>query len=336
VTLQVGTCNVALVGGLCVNLGNYVWGNGTAVLGGGQKVSQFTVTFTVKKTTTTTTTTAARSSFPAMNDVTQYQMGFDGNQNGPNNTFGANAPGDLYIEGKVQHSMAFVADDDVVLTGSAGPTGANLTTSNPALPNPEKATDTDPTSALEFVARNNVHVYHPVKCKITDATQIGNTSPGWCPNDITGLYTNSPAASDRPDQQYINLRPDLAGMTIYGAIFALGNAAAHITCPQPPTGGGVCGGEFTVDNHNRGNALGYLTVVGTVGNAHHAPVGEEWPIADASGATSRPYSGYQLAQQYLDMAAELSKTSGFPNPIETTSSTGALWHIVSVTAGTTS
>ena len=336
VTLQVGTCNVALVLGVCVNVGNYVWGNGTALLGGGQKIGQFTVTFTVKKTTTTTTTTAARSSFPAMNDVTQYQMGFDGNQNGPNNTFGANGPGDLYIEGKVQHDMGFVADDDVIITGSLGPSSANLATSDSSQPNPEKASDSDPTSAIELVGRNNVHVYHPVKCKITDATAIGNTSAGWCPNDITGLYTNVPATSDRPEQQYINLRPDLAGMTIYGGVFALGNAAAHITCPQPPNGGGVCGGEFTVDNHNRGSALGYLTLVGTLGMAHHAPVGEEWPIADTFGATSRPYSGYQMAQQYLDLTSELGDSSTFPNPIDTTSTTGSMWHILSVSTGSAS
>jgi hypothetical protein len=336
VTLQVGTCNVALVLGACVNIGNYVWGNGTALLGGGQKVAQFTTTFTVKKTTTTTTTTAARSSFPAMNDVTQYQIGFDGNQNGNNNTFGANGPGDLYVEGKVQHSMALVADDDIIITGSIGPSTANLTTADSSQPNPEKSTDSDPTTGLELVGRNNVHVYHPVRCKITDATAIANTSAGWCPNDITGLYTNVPAAADRPDQQYVNLRPDLAGLTIYGAVFALGNAPGHLTCPQPPNGGGVCGGEFSVDNHNRGNALGYLTVVGTLGMAHHAPVGEEWPIADSFGAGGRPYSGYEMAEQYLDLSSLLGDSSTFPNPIDTTSSTGAMWHILSVSTGTPS
>ena len=336
VTLQIGTCNVALVAGVCVNVGNYVWGNGTALLGGGQNVSQFTVTFTVKKTTTTTTTVAARSSFPAMNDITQYQMGFDNTGNGNTNTFGANGPGDLYVEGKVGHSMALVADDDVIVTGSLGPSDANLSTSNANQPNPEKATDSDPASALEIVGRNDVRVYHPVKCKITSATAIGNTTAGFCPNDITGLYSSLLATADRPDQQYINLRPDLAGMTIYGAIFALGNAAGHLTCPQPPDGGGVCGGEFTVDNHDRGNSLGYLTVVGTLGMAHHSPVGEEWPVADAFGATSRPYSGYQMAEQYLDVSDKISVETGFPNPLDTTSTTPALWHILSISTGTPS
>jgi hypothetical protein len=336
VTLQVGTCNVALVLGVCVNVGNYVWGNGTALLGGGQKIAQFTATFTVKKTTVTTTTTAARSSFPAMNDVTQYQMGFDNGGQGGDNTFGANGPGDLYVEGKVQHTMALVADDDVIITGSLGPSDADLSTSNSNQPNPETATDSDPASALEIVGRNNVRVYHPVKCRITDATAIAATSAGFCPDDITGLYSNVPATANRPDQQYVNLRSDLAGMTIYGAIFALGNAAGHLTCPQPPNGGGVCGGEFSADNHNRGDSLGYLTVVGTLGMAHHSPVGEEWPINDALGATSRPYSGYQMAQQYLDLSDRISSDTGFPNPLDTTSTTPALWHILSISTGTPS
>lgn len=336
VTLQVGTCSVALVLGVCVNVSNYVWGNGTALLGGGQKVAQFTATFTVKKTTTTTTTTPARSSFPAMSDITQYQMGFDNGGQGGSDTFGANGPGDLYVEGKVQHTMAIVADDDVIITGPLGPSGANLTSSNASQPNSETADESDPTSAVEIVGRNDVRIYHPVKCKITDATAIATTSAGWCPNDITGLYTSVPATADRPDQQYVNLRPDLAGMTIYAAIWALGNAAGHLSCPQPPDGGGVCGGEFSADNHGRGDALGYLTVVGMLAMAHHSPVGEEWPITDALGATSRPYSGYQMAEQYLDMSSILGATSSFPNPLDTNLSTGALWHILSISTGKTS
>ena len=300
VTLQIGTCNVALVGGICVNVGNYVWGNGTALLGGGLKVAQFTVTFTVKKTTVTTTTVAARSSFPAMNDVTQYQMGMDNGGNANNNTFGANGPGDLYVEGKVQHTMALVADNDVILTGPTGPTDADLTSPNVNQPNPETAADPDPASALEIVGRSDVRVYHPVRCAVTVASQIADTSAGFCPNDITGLYDSVLPAADRPDQQYVNLRPDLAGMTSRPRSLRWAIRMRTSPAREPPNGGGVCGGEFSVDNYNRGNAMGYLTVVGSLGMAHHSAVGEEWPIADALGATSRPYSGYQLAQQFLD------------------------------------
>ncbi|MDT4926990.1 MAG: hypothetical protein QOG01_4703 [Pseudonocardiales bacterium] len=307
VTAQTGTCNVALALGLCVNLGNYVWGNGTALLGGGQSVAQFKVSFTAQKTVTTTTTTAATSTFPSMSDVTQYQLGQSG-------TFGASGPGDLYVEGTASHTMGLVAQGDAVLTGPLTPT------------------DTA-TAALEVVGQDNVRVYHPVKCKNTNSSAIAATSAGFCPNDITGLYSSVPPTGTRPDQQYVNMRGDLADLTFHAAIFALGNDDAHITCPQPPNGGGVCGGEFSVDNYNRGAALGYLTDVGTVAMAHHAPVGQEWDIADTSGQTSRPYSGYQMAQQYQNIKALLSSAVDVGSVLHTTSSTSAAWHILSISSG---
>ncbi|HKC27837.1 MAG TPA: hypothetical protein VKB75_07475, partial [Jatrophihabitans sp.] len=327
VSLQVGTCNVALVAGVCVNIGNYAWGNGTAVLGGGQSMAQFQATFTVKKTTTTTTTTPATSTFPSMSDVTQYQIGFNGNKS--NNTFGTNGPGDLYVEGSLGHTMALVADDDVILTGATGPDGTNPASPSPTAPNPDTVASSA-TAALLMVGRNEVHVYHPVKCRITDATMIGNTDPGWCPDDLSGLDTNVTSSTWVPAQQYVNMRTDLAGMTIHAAIFSLGNSDAHITCPQPPNGGGTCGGEFTVDNYGRGASLGYLTEIGTLAMAHHAPVGEEWRIPDTIGQTSRPYSGYQMAQQYWNLKALIAATPDVANLLQTTSSSSSLWHIVSV------
>jgi hypothetical protein len=308
VTAQVGTCNIALAAGVCVNVGNYVWGNGTALLGGGVKTAQFAVTFTAKKTTTTTTTTPATSTFPSMSDVTQYSMGLSG-------TFGASGPGDLYVEGNAAHTMSVIGMGDIVLTGTAG------------------TTDTTH-AALQIVGQNNVRIYHPVQCRITDATAISTTSPGFCPDDITGLYSTVAPDGTRPYQQYVNMRTDLAGLTIHAQLFALGNAGAHITCPEPPNGGGVCGGEFGVDNYNRGAPLGYLTEVGTIAMAHHAPMGQEWDVADSPGQTSRPYSGYQLAQQYQNIKALIAAASDVGSVLHTTTSTSSLWHILSISTGT--
>jgi hypothetical protein len=126
------------------------------------------------------------------------------------------------------------------------------------------------------------------------------------------------------------MRPDLAGLTIHAAVFALGNANAHITCPQPPNGGGTCGGEFTVDNYNRGASLGYLTEIGTLAMAHHAPVGQEWEVADSTGQSSRPYSGYQMAQQYQNVKALIKSAVDVSGLLQTTSVTSSLWHILSV------
>jgi hypothetical protein len=313
VTLQVGTCNVALVLGVCVNVGNYVWGN-SVPLGGGQSIAQFKSTFTVRKTTTGAVNVAGTSSFPSMADVTQYQMGENG-------TFDDSGPGDLYVEGTAPNSLALIAQNDVVVTGSLSPTD----TVN---------------QALLAIALGDFRIYHPVKCLVTLATAIAATDPGFCPNDITGLYNRVLADGARPDQQYTNLRPDLHDLSIHGALFALGIPQSTVTCPQPPQGGGVCGGEFTADNYSRGDSvgtdpLGTLLIVGTIAMAHHGAVGEEWEIPDAVGQTSRPYSGYQLSVQYQNLknaVITLNQQSGVTG-LQTTSTTSSLWHVVSVSTG---
>jgi hypothetical protein len=284
------------------------WGDGTT---SGASTPAFQVTITRRAYSNFAQGTTAVSSFPSMADVTQYAIG--GSSNSPS-TFGDSGPGDLYVEGTVGHTMSVVAANDLVVTGSIAPADTG-------------------TQALQLVGRNDSRIYHPVKCKITDSDAIAATDPGFCPNDITGLYSSVLPNGTRPDQQYINLRPDLSGLTINAALFALGNSDGSITCPQPPDGGGVCGGDFTVDNYNRGAALGQLTEIGTLAMAHHAPVGQEWEIADTSGATSRPYSGYQLAQQYQNLKAAIKSVSDVSGTLQTSSSTTSLWHVVSVSTG---
>jgi hypothetical protein len=326
------------------------WGDG-GLLGGeltaGSTIPQFKVTTTNNTVVTTTMTTPAVSSFPSMSDVTQYQIGFDNTGNGNTDTFGENGPGDLYLQGEAPHGMALLADNDLVLTGSTGGAGSNP--SNPSTTDdnrdPDCGTGTPRTCpfrpVLELIGRANVRIFHPVKCNNafgvpagTFQTEITNTDPGFCPNDITGLYTSLLPNNALPRSQYANMRPDLAGITIHGVLFALGNAEAHITCPQPPNGGGVCDGEFTVDNFDRGDGLGYVTVVGVLGMAHHSPVGKEWEIADATGATSRPYSGYQLAQQYADQKAALQNV-GLGGLLDMQTPFDGLWHILSISTGVT-
>lgn len=316
---QVYKCyGVVNLSGLCVVSGVVVgnqWGDGNNTSGG--YVPQFQVTITQTTYSNFAQGASAVSSFPSMSDVTQYQMGtINPNGQGQTSTFGQSGPGDLYIEGTATNTMAIVASDDVVVTNALGPT--------------------DPTTAaLEVISRNDVRVYHPVKCAATDTTLIGYTTPGFCPNDITGLYYGV-ETTGRPDQQYVNLRPDLASLTITAVIFALGNSASHVTCPQPPNGGGVCGGEFTADNFGRGAALGQLTEIGTIGMQHHAPVGQEWEIPDTTGQTSRPYSGYQMAQQYLNVQGLIQAVSDVNNVIPLTSTVSSLWHIVSISSAANS
>jgi hypothetical protein len=281
-------------------------------------IPQLKFTETYGKATPTTTVTPAVSSFPDMADVTQYQMGDGG-------TFGSDGPGDLYVEGRSTQTLTLLADDDLVVTGSIRPTDATQ-------------------GVVELVGRNNVRIFHPVSCvQPTDvsaanwAAAITATQPGFCPDDITGLYTGTVAARNRPDQQYANMAANPASLQIVGPVFALGNADLKMTCPQPPGGGGVCGGEFTVDNYNRGTGLGgdksNPLVIGTVAMAHHAPVGEEWEIPDTNGQTSRPWSGYQLIIQYRNFKNVLDASAENKNLLHTIVTTSSMWHVVSASLG---
>jgi hypothetical protein len=263
-----------------------------------------------------------------MDDVTQYSIG----SGGTFGTGGTGGPGDLYVEGTNPTTLALQAQDDVIVTGTLAPTGGLVDAQTPVM---------NPTAALEVIGQNDVRVYHPVKCVVTDLTLNSptDTSPGYCPDDITGLYTGVPANGARPDQQYTNMRPDLANLTINGVVYAMGNSPQSITCPEPPGGGGACGGDFIVDNYNRGDSigtasLGYVTVIGTLSMQHHAPLGEEWETADISGLTSRPYSGYQFADRYQNLSALLAANSSVNPLVPGGGTTPNPWHIISTSVGT--
>ncbi len=284
------------------------WGDGGLLglgLVAGSKIPQFSVTFTVKTSTTTTTTTAARSYFPSMSDITQYA----------NATDASNAPGDLYVEGTAPRSLALVAANDVIITGSLRPGDST-------------------SSGIEVVGQDNVRLYHPVSCLSTaPGDQLATTTAGFCPDDISGLYTTIPAAGYRPYEQYTNLRPDLAGtgMAIDAAIVALGTATSTTECPKWG-GGGTCGGELTTDNYGRGETLGTLRVTGSVVEVHHGALGEEWEVPDAAGQ-SRPQSGYALTATYRNVKSLIADV----NVVDTaTTSVSPGWHVVSVSTGSTS
>lgn len=221
---------------------------------------QFDIAATRKVTTTTkTVATSSSASFPLPNDVTRYQANQDG-------------PGDAYVEGTVDGKLSVVAEHDVVVTGNLG--------------------YNDPTTnATALVAHDNVRVYHPVGCKDTSA---GPTTPGYCPNDTTGLFDPQKlwfAGTNygyHPSQQYTNLTRNSAETTpmtnldVDAAVYAL-----H--------------GSFMVDNYNRAegrspdgsypaNGLQTLTLFGGVYQMHHGAAGVQWEIGPT--ATTRATSGY--------------------------------------------
>ena len=186
ITLQIGTCSVALVGAVCVSVGNYVWGNGTAILGVSGTVPQFKVTTTNTSTTVSTTVTPATSTFPADERRDPVRDG----------------------HGRAPSAPAVPA----ICTSRARrrrrwPSSRRTTSSSPATTG---AANTN-TQAMMMIGQNDVRIYHPVKCRTTTASLIAQTTAGFCPNDTTGLYSTAQPDGARPDQQYTNLRTDLAG-----------------------------------------------------------------------------------------------------------------------------
>ena len=309
ISRQVNKCYGIVVGGLCLLGGSVIgnqWGSDTTA---GASTPQFTVTITNQTASLSSAGSVGKSYFPSMQDVTQYAVG-------PGGAAGTTGPGDLYVEGTATSTLSLVAQNDVVVTGSVQPSSGS--------------------AAVQMVALDDVRVYHPVKCTSTDTAAIASTTAGYCPNDITGLYGGVPAAADRPDQQYANLRDSgstsLRNLTINGAVFALGGTTPSSLCPLW-SGTGTCGGEFSVDNYNRGSSLGTLTVQGTLVMQHHGPVGREWEIADTSGQSSRPQSGYQLDLQYQNLQTLLAANASIAGIVTTQTTSSALWHIVSISTG---
>ena len=156
---------------------------------------------------------------------------------------GSNGPGDLYVEGTATTSLAFVAADDAIITGSSQPSAPT-------------------TTGIELAASDNVRVYHPVSCLSTATNaQVAGTTAGFCPDDLTGLYKTIPATGYRPYQQYTNLRTDLSGHQ-HQRRGLRPRAGQHQLPARLWNGTGLCGGEFTVDNYNRGTSLRPLSITG--------------------------------------------------------------------------
>lgn len=291
--------------------GTNAWGDGgyTVATSIGGSVPQFQVTITQGTYSNFLQGKPAVINFPSMSDVTQYATSSGG-------AAGSNGPGDLYVEGTATTSLALVAANDVVITSGLNPANSTST-------------------GIEVIGQNNVRVYHPVSCLSTASqTAIAATTAGFCPNDLTGLYSSIPTpvgpVGYRPYQQYMNMATNNigTGLSINAAIFTEGGVTPSALCPTW-SGAGICGGEFTVDNYNRGASLSALSVTGTVFQEHHGALGEEWEVPDASGQV-RPQSGYALTLQYQNLKTQLNS---FSTLIPTSTTVASLWHVVSTSTG---
>jgi len=171
------------------NQNNCGWGDGVTL---DATIPQFKVTAKVVSPSTSSVTTSTVVAFPDNQDATQYAT-WDGSK--------TNAPGDLYVEGTgITSKLSLVAQNDVVVSGPL--TTTKTTTTNTVGENAWASG-----GAVSLVAKNNVRLYHPVSCADTASTA---TTPGYCPNDITGLYStglesNGTLDPAHPAMQYCNL-----------------------------------------------------------------------------------------------------------------------------------
>jgi len=180
------------------------------------------------------------------------------------------AAGDVYIDGELDGSLSIVAENDIVVMGDLTQTNTHVIEG-----------DTEPDSftsggALALVANRDVAVYHPVACTSANSEKIDETTAGFCPNDLTGLYDILGADDpNHPRKQY----RDLAGgdRQIDAAVYALG-------------------GSFYLANHDKGTDLGTMHLNGAVYQEHRGALGVEWAITRNQGI--RPRSGYALDYTY--------------------------------------
>jgi hypothetical protein len=233
---------------------------------------------------------AAKTYTDPNNDITPYYHGY----------------GDVYVDGTTDGNVSILAEHDIIVTN-------DLTYADPTV-----ATTSD---GLALIANHNVRIYRPMTCATDGA--LGATTAGYCPNDLSGVYTDNltwPVANNYPSYMY---KPSNApSMTNGGA----GSIYATIFTLR---------GSFMADNFYRG-AIGYgVDIYGGLYQYHR-------------GATSMPYQGrpYQgsgtkmpgisVTYNYDNMRAGQAVNGGLRVPYipppdgRLTSNT---WNVISISTG---
>ncbi len=267
-----------------------------------------------KLTQTTTVSVDSSGKFPwfgssqtdPANDVTPYSNGY----------------GDAYVEGTVQGNLSVVAEHDLLLTNTVDYANVNRSTT---------------TDGAAYVAGHNIRVYRPLSCvKADPAGATHPTTPGWCPNDISGADTSpSPKWSSKypPAQQYkdstapsIVTGSDKNSTTaIYGLFFSLGSRDAS---------GQRVGGSFMVDNVARGADNGILNLTGGLYQYHRGITKLQWKDNPGGSNIERP--GMSLTFNYDNMRAGQAPNGGsrvpwVPTPAGRTGT--RTWNVVSMSTG---
>jgi hypothetical protein len=272
-----------------------VWGGDTA---------QFQVRISQTAYSNLTAGIPSTSYFPSTKDVTQYPTG----TGGANGSYG---PGDAYLEGTYTSKLAVLSDHSAVVTG---PLLANSSTGG---------------YGAIIDTLGGVRVFNPMQC-LTAPTTVGSPTAGFCPNDLTGLYTGGlvtggALAKAHPAMQYCNM---LTGLT--------GNSGNPNTCSVTATGTGKAseidaavvaqGGSFSMYNADRGISLGTLTLKGGLYQLHRGELGVQWEL-QSSDATSRASSGATLQMTYVNLQSSVPYVPTFQG-----GSVTRYWNVVSVSS----
>ena len=268
--------------------------------------------FTVTLTTWPVTCPGAASYFPNVYDDTQYLTGSTGAN-------GSDGPGDAYVEGTNSGQLMLLSDDNTWITGP-------ITTASGS------------SKAMVIDALGSVNIYHPVACAVaagsSGQTLMSGTTAGWCPSDVTGLYTGSLQSNGTlkaPHQalQYCNMTTGTP---------AKNNGNQNCNQISLSTGNSwgspleidatlvAQGGAIGLSNFNRGMPMPDVNIYGGMYQRYHGPFEQEWDIQ--SGGNTRAYSGSHLSVYYADMSSKVT------NYIPTAASVGSTtWKLISVSSG---
>ncbi|MEO7263033.1 MAG: hypothetical protein ABI047_17530 [Jatrophihabitantaceae bacterium] len=224
------------------------------------------------------------------NDVTTYYHGY----------------GDVYVAGQITGNLSVVSEHDIVITNDLTYNSSSVSSTS---------------DGIGLIANHNVRIYRPMTCATDGA--LGATTAGYCPNDLSGAYTDNltwPVANNYPSHTYVpNNAPSMtnggSGL-IYSTVFTLR-------------------GSFMADNFYRGAIGSGITIYGGLYQYHR-------------GATSMPYQGrpYQgsgtkmpgisVTYNYDNMRAGQAANGGLRVPYipppdgRLTSNT---WNVISISTG---
>jgi Tfp pilus assembly protein PilX len=224
------------------------------------------------------------------NDVTPYYHGY----------------GDVYVDGTTNGNVSIVAEHDIVVTN-------DLTYNNPTV--------TSTTDGLALIATHNVRLYRPMTCAV-DGT-LGATTTGYCPNDLSGAYTDNlswPLASNYPSKMYVpDNAPSLTNGgtgSIYATIFALR-------------------GSFLADNFFR-SAIGYgINIYGGLYQYHRGPTSLPYQGRPYQGSGTK-MPGISVTYNYDNMRAGQAINGGLRVPYIPPPDgrlTNNTWNLISVSTG---